>query len=70
MVVVVLRVADAAPVADITHLDVDIITFCRMGLAPPPNMFFSQLPLLALIMIELGLRQACELSLRVSQKRS
>ena len=70
MVVVVLRVAAAAPGADITHLDVDIITFRRMGLSPPPNMFFSQLPLLALIMIELGLRQACELSLRVSQKRS
>ena len=59
-----------APGADITHLDVDIITFARMSPAPPPNMFFSQLPLLLVIMIQLGLGQACELSLGVSQKRS
>ena len=55
---------------DITHLDIDIIAFAGMRLTPPPNMFFSQLPLLPVIMIELGLRQACELSLGVSQKRS
>ena len=64
------KMTEIAPAVDITHLHVDIITFARLVLAPPPDMFFSQLPLLLVVMIELGLRQACELSLGVSQKRS